>query len=85
MSSTASFIQRIAAGLSARARAGAVVVLPAIPAFVPAFGGGNQTGNGMNHTHMDTAWLGGFAATGCVKSTYATKRITTGSLREALT
>lgn len=81
MSSTASFIQRIAAGLSARARAATVVVTPAIPAF----GGGNQTGNGMNHTHMDTAWLGGFAEIGCVKSTYVIKRITTGSLREALT
>ena len=39
----------------------------------------------MNSNHMNTAWLGDSAETGCVKTTYVTKRITTGSLREALT
>ena len=34
---------------------------------------------------MNTAWLGDSADTGCVKTTYVTKRITTGGLRGALT
>ena len=89
MNSTTSFTQRIAAGLSARLRAvSAVVGAPSVPAFAsanPVFGGGNQFGTGMNSNHMNTAWLGDSAETGCVKTTYVTKRITTGSLREVLT
>jgi hypothetical protein len=82
MNNTTSFIQRIAAGLSARARAASAVV---VALSVPAFGGSNQFGTGMNSNHMNTAWLGDSAETGCVKTTYVTKRITTGSLREVLT
>ena len=89
MDNTTSFTQRIAAGLSARVRAAsAAVVAPAVSAFAganPAIGGGTQFGTGMNSNHMNTAWLGDFAETGCVKTTYVTKRITTGSLREVLT
>ena len=89
MSNSTSFIQRIAANLSARVRAAsAVVVAPAVPTFAavnPVFGGGNPVGNAMVSNHMNTGWLGGFAETGCVTTTYVTKRIDTGSLREALT
>jgi hypothetical protein len=87
MNSTTSFIQRIAAGLSARA-VSAVVVAPSVPAFAganPAFGSGNQFGTDMNSSHMNTAWLGDSAEIGCAKTTYVTKRITTGNLRVVLT
>ena len=88
MNNITSFIQRNAADLSVHARAvSAVVATPSVRAFAganPAFGG-NQFGTGMYSNHMNTAWLGDSAETGCVKTTYVTKRITTGSLREALT
>jgi hypothetical protein len=89
MNSTTSFTQRIVAGPSTCLRVlSAVVVSPSVPALAdanPAFGGGNQFGTGMNSNHMNTAWLGDSAETGCVKTTYVTKRITAGSLREVLT
>jgi len=88
MKNITSFIQRNAAGLSVHARAvSATVATPSVQAFAgtsPAFAR-NQFGTGMNSNHMNTAWLGDSAETGCVKTTYVTKRITTGSLREALT
>jgi hypothetical protein len=93
MNSITSFIQRTGAGLSARVRAASAVgIASPVPVFAvanSAFGGGNPVGTAMSSNHMDsvrnTGWLGGFAETGCVKTTYVAKRITTGSLREALT
>lgn len=88
MNNITPIIQRNVADLSVHARAvSAVVATPSLQAFAsanPAFGR-NQFGTGMNSNHMNTAWLGDSAETGCVKTTYVTKRITTGSLREALT
>ncbi len=82
MSSTISFIQRIDAGLSALARVAPVsVVAHAIPAFA---GASPASGNSITG-HMNTGWLGGFAETGCVKTTYVTKRNITGSLFEVST
>jgi len=90
MISTASFIQRFAAGLSARA-ASAFVVAPATPAFAGANPRSGDSGSGNSGSgksifgHMNTVWLGGCAETGCVQTTYVTKRITTGSLFEVST
>ncbi len=88
MNSITSFIQRSSAGLSAHVRAAsALVATPVIPAFAgvnPVVGGGTSFGTGMSSNHMHTAWLGDIAETGCVTTTYVTKRIT-GSLREVLT
>ena len=88
MTNITSFIQRNAAELSVHAHAGsAVVATPSVQAFAgtnPAFAR-NQFGTDMHSNHMNTAWLGDSAETGCVKTTYVTKRIITGSLREALT
>ncbi len=82
MSSTTSFIQRTDAGVSARARgASAFVVAQANPAFV----GANPAAANPTTGHMNTGWLGGFAETGCVQTTYVTKQITTGCLNEVST
>lgn len=88
MNSTVSFNQRTDAGLSARTRAasGRVasghVVVHANPAFV---GANPASGNPTTTGHMNTGWLGGCAESGCVQTTYVTKRITTGSLSEVST
>ncbi len=76
MSSTISFIQRIDAGLSTRAR---VAPVSAVTHANSAFVGANPASGNPTTGHMNTGWLGGFAATGCVNTTYVTKRITTGS------
>ena len=82
MSSTISFIQRIDAGLSARARVASGSV---VAHSTPAFAGANPAFGNPTTGHMNTGWLGGFAETGCVKSTYVAKRTTTGSLNEVST
>jgi hypothetical protein len=82
MSSTTSFIQRIDAGLSARARVASVSV---VAQANPAFAGANPAFGNPTTGHMNTGWLGGFAETGCVQTTYDAKRITTGSLNEVST
>ncbi len=82
MSSTASFIQRNDAGLSARLRVASVSVVAQANL---AFAGANPASGNPTNGHMNTGWLGGFAETGCVHTTYVTKRITTGSLNEVST
>lgn len=82
MISAASFIQRTHAGLSPRARRTSMSVVAHVNPTV--VGANPDAGNGTTG-HMNTGWLGGFAATGCVKNTYVTKRITTGSLNEVST
>jgi hypothetical protein len=82
MISTASFIQRNDAGLSAPVRVTSVSV---VAQANPAFAGANPASDNPTNGHMNTGWLGGFAETGCVHTTYATKRINTGSLTEVST
>ena len=82
MSSTTPFIERTDAGLSARAR---VVSVSVVTQPNPAFVGANSASGNPTTGHMDMGWLGGFAETGCVKTTYVTKRIATGSLNEVST
>ncbi len=82
MSSTTSFIERIDAGLSARSCGASVSV---VAQANPAFAGANPASADLTTGHMNTGWLGGFAEIGCVKTTYVTKRIITGSLNEVST
>ena len=82
MTSTTPFIQRTHAGLSARARR---TSMPVVAHAHPTFVGANPAIGNCTTGRMNTGWLGGFAEIGCVKNTYVTKRITTGSLREVMT
>mgnify|MGYP000146963672 CR=1 FL=1 len=90
MSSTVSFVQRIDAGLSPRARVASVSsTAPTTAAFTApcseAFAGVSSVSGNPTNGHMNTGWLGGFAETGCAKTAYVTKRISTGSLFEVST
>ena len=88
MNSITSFIQRTAAALSARALC---AMTPWTAAAVPAFAGANFAAGFRNRAGnadlqpMHALWLGGTAETGCVKTTYVTKRISTGHLDEVST
>ncbi len=75
MNSTTTFIQRIVAGLSTRVRAtlAPAPVLTVSPAYA-----GAHSAVGMSFHHVNNAWRSDVAETGCVSTTYVTKRITTG-------
>ena len=82
MNSTVSFTQRIDAGLPVRVR-----VAVTAPATAGAAAGRAAARNpfGAASAHMNTAWLGGTADSGCANPAYVTKRITTGRLCGVLT
>jgi len=88
MNGITSIIQRNIAKLSVHGRAvsSAVATLSvrALAGMHPAFHR-NHFGMGANRDRMNTAWLGNSADTGCFKTMYHTKQITTGGLCGALT
>jgi hypothetical protein len=62
----------------------AALSVRALAGMNPAFDR-NHFGTGANRDRMNTAWLGNSADTGCFKTMYVTKQITTCGLCGALT
>jgi hypothetical protein len=88
MDGITSVMQRNIAKLSVQgcavSAAVATLSVRALAGMNPAFDR-NHFGAGANRDRMKSAWLGNSAATGCFKTMYVTKQITTCGLCGALT